>query len=324
MFRLDEFIACGKQVIIIEEEAVKNLNESIDENFAKACQLMLACEGRIVVTGMGKSGHIANKIAATLASTGSPAFFVHPGEANHGDLGMITTKDVVLALSNSGETKELVNLLPVIKRLNVNLISITNKPNSTLSKFANIDLSIRVNKEACPMNLAPTASTTASLVMGDALAVALLKAKGFTEDDFALSHPGGSLGKRLLLKVDDVMHQGNQIPVVSLKTPISHALLEMSEKRLGMTCVLDADGKLSGIFTDGDLRRTFETQLDIKTTLIEQVMTSNAQVIKADKLAVEALQLMQENAITSLVVVDEDNRPVGALNIHDLLKAGVV
>jgi arabinose-5-phosphate isomerase len=233
MSQYDNFIACGKEVIKIEQDAIQNLSQSIDDNFAKACELILSCEGRVVVTGMGKSGHIASKIAATLASTGTPAFFVHPGEANHGDLGMITPKDTVIALSNSGETEELTNLLPVIKRLNVPLISLTNNPNSSLSQFANIDLYIRVDKEACPMNLAPTASTTASLVMGDAIAVALLKAKGFTEDDFALSHPGGSLGKRLLLKVADIMHKEDEIPSVSLNTPVSHALIEISEKRLG-------------------------------------------------------------------------------------------
>ena len=319
-----QFIKRGKNVIDIEQSAVLNLKNKIDDDFAKACQLLFDCEGRIVVIGMGKSGHIGNKIAATLASTGSPAFFVHPGEASHGDLGMITQKDVVLALSNSGETSEVTTLLPVIKRINVPLISMTGNPKSTLSRFANVNIDTSVEKEACPMNLAPTASTTVALVMGDALAVALLDARGFTENDFALSHPGGSLGRKLLLKVEDIMHKGELVPIVSQKTPLSEALLEMTEKRLGMTCIVDEDNKLVGIFTDGDLRRTLAQSVDFKTTPISQVMTTGGKTIGADRLAAQALQIMEQNAINALIITDTQNHPVGALNMHDLLKAGVV
>lgn len=324
MSQSNQFIKRGKTVIDVEQMAIQALKDKINQDFADACELLLNCEGRIVVIGMGKSGHIGNKIAATLASTGSPSFFVHPGEASHGDLGMITSKDVVLALSNSGETNEVTSLLPVIKRLKVPLISMTGNPQSTLSQFANINLDTSVEKEACPMNLAPTASTTVSLVMGDALAVALLDARGFTEDDFALSHPGGSLGRRLLLKVSDIMHKDGQIPIVQLNTPINQALLEMTEKRLGMTCITNTNGELLGIFTDGDLRRTLELELDFKSTEISQVMTSGGLTINADKLAAEALQIMEEKAINALVVIDQNKRPVGALNMHDLLRAGVV
>jgi len=318
------FVALGQAVVRTEQEAIALLLDRIDHHFAKACDLLLNCQGRIVVIGMGKSGHIGNKIAATLASTGSPAFFVHPGEASHGDLGMITNKDVVIALSNSGETREITSLLPVIKRLNVSLISLTGNPNSTLSNFADVNLDTSVEKEACPMNLAPTASTTVALVMGDALAVALLEAKGFTENDFALSHPGGSLGRRLLLRVDDVMHKGVQIPIVTQDTSVSDALLEMTNKRLGMTCIINAKGALCGIFTDGDLRRTLSNNIDLNATNISTVMTTNGKTIAADKLAAEALQIMEENAIGGLVIVDENHYPIGALNMYDLLKAGVV
>jgi arabinose-5-phosphate isomerase len=324
MSQHQQFIQCGKNVIAIEQAAVASLEQKIDDNFASACTLLFNCRGRIVVIGMGKSGHIGNKIAATLASTGSPAFFVHPGEASHGDLGMITKDDVVLALSNSGETSELTSLLPVIKRLKVPLISMTGNAKSTLAQFANVNLNTGVSIEACPMNLAPTASTTVTLVMGDALAVALLDAKGFTENDFALSHPGGSLGRRLLLRVDDIMHKDAQVPQVKLTTSISDALLEMSDKRLGMTCIVDDQGKLVGLFTDGDLRRALETELNFKTSQIDQVMTSQCHTISADKLAAEALQIMEEKAINGLVIVDSDHKPVGALNMHDLLKAGVI
>ncbi|TQV72868.1 KpsF/GutQ family sugar-phosphate isomerase [Aliikangiella marina] len=324
MSQAEDFVKNGIQVIEVEKAAVAALQKSIDKNFADACQLLFNCQGRIVVIGMGKSGHIGNKIAATLASTGSPAFFVHPGEASHGDLGMITADDVVLALSNSGETAEVTSLLPVIKRLNVPLISMTGNPKSTLSKFANVNLDTSVDKEACPMNLAPTASTTVALVMGDALAVALLQARGFTEDDFALSHPGGSLGRKLLLKVEDIMHHGELMPLVSETTSLTNSLLEMTEKRLGMTCVVNAEGKLIGIFTDGDLRRTLAKGLDFSSTPINQVMTHSPKTINAGKLAAEALQLMETHAINALVVVDEVEKPIGALNMHDLLKAGVV
>lgn len=320
----DQFIRCGLNVLKIESEAVSALSKKIDVHFAKACELMLNCSGRIVVIGMGKSGHIGNKIAATLASTGTPSFFVHPGEASHGDLGMITEHDVVLALSNSGETSELTSILPVIKRKGIALISMTGNPKSTLASFANVNLDTSVEKEACPMNLAPTASTTVSLVMGDALAVALLDAKGFTEDDFALSHPGGSLGRRLLLKVEDIMHKEKDVPIVSRSTPMSEALLEMSQKRLGMTCVVDDRGELCGIFTDGDLRRALETETDLKSARIDTVMTPGGKTIKANRLAAQALQVMEQTQINALVVTDENNRPIGALNMHDLLKAGVV
>jgi len=318
------FISLGQAVVKIEQQALSLLVDKINHNFAKACELLLACKGRIVVIGMGKSGHIGNKIAATLASTGSPAFFVHPGEASHGDLGMITDKDVVLALSNSGETNEITTLLPVIKRLSVPLISLTGNPNSSLATFADVNLDTGVKKEACPMNLAPTASTTTALVMGDALAVALLEAKGFTENDFALSHPGGSLGRRLLLKVEDIMHTGNQVPIVNKNTSVSNTLIEMTDKRLGMTCIVDDENSLCGIFTDGDLRRTLAKNLDLNSTLIEDVMTLNGKTIEGEKLAVEAINLMEENAITSLIILDKDKHPIGALNMYDLLKAGVV
>jgi len=318
------FISLGQAVVKIEQQALSLLVSKINHDFAKACELLLACEGRIVVIGMGKSGHIGNKIAATLASTGSPAFFVHPGEASHGDLGMITDKDVVLALSNSGETNEITTLLPVIKRLSVPLISLTGNPNSSLATFADVNLDTGVEKEACPMNLAPTASTTTALVMGDALAVALLETKGFTENDFALSHPGGSLGRRLLLKVEDIMHTGEQVPVVSENTSVSDTLIEMTNKRLGMTCIINDESSLCGIFTDGDLRRTLAKNLDLNSTAIKDVMTLKGKTIEGEKLAVEAINLMEENAITSLVIVDKNNRPIGALNMYDLLKAGVV
>jgi arabinose-5-phosphate isomerase len=319
-----DFVTLGKAVIRIEQQALNAMLDKIDHHFAKACELMLSCEGRVVVIGMGKSGHIGNKIAATLASTGTPAFFVHPGEASHGDLGMITGKDVVVALSNSGETSEVTSLLPVIKRLAVPLISLTGKPSSTLAKFADVNLDTGVEKEACPMNLAPTASTTTALVMGDALAVALLEAKGFSENDFALSHPGGSLGRKLLLRVEDIMHKNQDVPKVSETTTVSEALLEMTNKRLGMTCIVNADDKLIGIFTDGDLRRTLASNLDLNATEIQQVMTRNSKTIAQEKLAAEALQVMEENAINGLVITDENGHPIGALNMYDLLKAGVV
>lgn len=319
-----DFVTLGKAVIKIEQQALSAMLEKIDHLFAKACELMFACKGRIVVIGMGKSGHIGNKIAATLASTGTPAFFVHPGEASHGDLGMITNKDVVVALSNSGETSEVTSLLPVIKRLAVPLISLTGKPESTLAKFADVNLDTGVEKEACPMNLAPTASTTTALVMGDALAVALLEAKGFSENDFALSHPGGSLGRKLLLRVEDIMHKNQDVPKVSQTTMVSEALLEMTNKRLGMTCIVNSKDILIGIFTDGDLRRTLASKVDLNETEIQDVMTKNSKTIEQDKLAAEALQVMEENAINGLVITDDNNRPIGALNMYDLLKAGVV
>ncbi|MSP26978.1 MAG: KpsF/GutQ family sugar-phosphate isomerase [Methylococcales bacterium] len=316
--------ALGLAVIQVETQAIAALAEQINEQFVLACKLMFACKGRVVVTGMGKSGHIAGKIAATLASTGTPAFFVHSGEASHGDLGMITAQDVVLALSNSGETEEVITILPIIKRLGVPLIAMTGNPVSTLAKFATAHINVSVEQEACPLGLAPTSSTTAALVMGDALAVSLLEARGFTRDDFALSHPGGSLGKRLLLRVSDMMHIGEQIPSVLESAFISEALLEMTEKQLGMTAIINAQGQVSGIFTDGDLRRMLSKNLNIHTICIMEVMTTQCTVIKADILAAEAMQIMERKKINALIVVDEQQRAVGALNMHDLIRAGIV
>lgn len=310
-------------VIRTEAEAVANLIHNIDENFYKACQLILECKGKVIVIGMGKSGHIANKIAATLASTGTPAFFVHPGEASHGDLGMITNNDIVLTLSNSGETGEVLSILPIIKRLGVPLISMTGNPDSTLAQQSDTHLNASTHKEACPLGLAPTASTTAALVMGDALAIALLETRGFTEEDFALSHPGGSLGRRLLLHVSDIMHTGDAIPIVLNSDLISSALIEMTEKKLGMTAVLNQDRQFVGIFTDGDLRRMLKDNIDIHSTPIEDVMTTSAATISANKLAVEAIQTMQQKQINALLVTNDNNEVIGALNMHDLLKAGL-
>lgn len=319
-----DFQALALAVITAEAQAVLALTEQINEHFAQACRLILACKGRVVVTGMGKSGHIAGKIAATLASTGTPAFFVHPGEACHGDLGMITHHDVVLALSNSGETDEILTILPIIKRLGVPMIAMTGNPDSTLAKFATVHIDVGVEQEACPLGLAPTSSTTAALVMGDALAVSLLETKGFTRDDFALSHPGGSLGKRLLLKVEDLMHTGADMPAVDDKATVSRALLEMTNKKLGMTAIVDAENRVVGIFTDGDLRRMLERNLDVHTTMIAEVMTGQCKVIDADILAAEAMQIMEKKKINALLVVDEQQHLLGALNMHDLVRAGIV
>jgi arabinose-5-phosphate isomerase len=314
----------GLAVIKLEAEAVAGLSEQINDNFVTACKLMMQCKGRVVVMGMGKSGHIGGKIAATLASTGTPAFFVHPGEASHGDLGMITTQDVVLALSNSGETGEVLTILPIIKRLGVPLIAMTGNPNSTLANFATVHINVAVKQEACPLGLAPTSSTTAALVMGDALAVSLLQAKGFSRDDFALSHPGGSLGKRLLLLVSDIMHTGDEIPAVTENTLLDSVLLEMTEKKLGMTAVVNAENQVVGIFTDGDLRRMLRKNLDLHTTRIDSVMTANCRIISADILAAEAMQIMERKSINALLVVDEQQHLIGALNMHDLVHAGIV
>jgi arabinose-5-phosphate isomerase len=312
-------------VIDTEARAITGLAAEINQpTFVQACRLMLACQGRVVVTGMGKSGHIAGKIAATLASTGTPAFFVHPGEASHGDLGMITAADVVLALSNSGETAEIITILPIIKRLNVPLIAMTGNPGSTLSGAAAANINVRVDKEACPLGLAPTASTTAALAMGDALAVALLESRGFTEEDFARSHPGGALGRRLLLLIDDLMHTGDAMPQVNLTTSLTDTLMEMTRKGLGMTVVVDNQGKLAGIFTDGDLRRIIDHKVDLHTALVKDVMTTACKVIHPGMLAAEALQIMESTKINALPVVNEENKLVGALNMHDLLRAGVV
>jgi len=314
----------GLAVIKAEAEAVSTLSSRIDEQFVRACQLMLDCKGRVVVTGMGKSGHIAGKIAATLASTGTPAFFVHPGEASHGDLGMITQQDVVLALSNSGETGEVLTILPIIKRIDVPFIAMTGNPKSSLAKFSTVHLNVAVKQEACPLGLAPTSSTTAALVMGDALAVSMLEVKGFTRDDFALSHPGGSLGKRLLLMVSDIMHSGTEVPSITDNESVTNALLEMTEKKLGMTAIVNQENKVSGVFTDGDLRRMLGKNLDVRSTKVAEVMTPSCTVIKADILAAEAMKIMQQKKINALLVVDEQNRLVGAINMHDLVHAGIV
>ena len=314
----------GLAVIDTEAKAVLALASRIDAGFVKACQIMLACAGRIVVIGMGKSGHIGSKIAATLASTGSPSFFVHPGEASHGDLGMITNKDVVLAISNSGETEEILTILPLIKRLGVPLITLTGNTNSTLARAADSNIDVSVEQEACPLGLAPTSSTTATLVMGDALAISLLEARGFTAEDFARSHPGGRLGRRLLLLIKDIMHSGAGIPSVHESARLSAALVEMTKKGLGMTAVVDDKQRLMGIFTDGDLRRALDCKVDVHEELIAKVMTRNCKTVSPDMLAAEALQLMDKHKINALLVVAGDNTLVGALNMHDLLRAGVV
>lgn len=318
------YIASARRVIEIETRAIAALTDRLNESFEKACALLADCSGKVVVCGMGKSGHIGRKIAATLASTGTPAFFMHPGEANHGDLGMLSESDVLLAISNSGETGELINLLPVVKRLNVPIIAMTNSAGSSLGQHADVMLNISVEKEACSLGLAPTSSTTATLVMGDALAIALLDAKGFTSDDFALSHPGGSLGRKLLLKVRDIMLTGDELPLVETSATISQALLEISSKGLGMTGIVSDDNVLTGIFTDGDLRRILDAKTDIHTTPVAQVMTRGGKTTHAETLAVEALNTMEQFKITALMVVDENNAPVGAFNMHMLLKAGVL
>lgn len=314
----------GREVLDIEAAAVLALRDRIGQAFVDACRLCLACRGRVVVTGMGKSGHVAGKIAATLASTGTPSFFVHPGEASHGDLGMITATDVVLAISNSGETPEILTILPLIKRLGVPLIAMTGRPGSTLATAADAHLDVGVDKEACPLNLAPTASTTATLAMGDAMAVALLNCRGFTREDFALSHPGGQLGRRLLLHVRDIMRTGDRVPRVSPGLAVSEGLFEISRKGLGMTAVVDAQDRVLGIYTDGDLRRTLDARRDLTTTPIHEVMTRNVKTVHGAMLAAEAVRLMETHAITALLVVDNDGHLIGAFNVHDLLQAGVM
>lgn len=317
--------ASGRRVIDIEVAAIAALRARIDGAFSRACELMLGCRGRVVVSGIGKSGHIARKIAATLASTGTPAFFVHPAEASHGDLGMITAEDVVLALSNSGETDELLTILPVVKRKSVPLIAMTGNERSSLARSADVHLDVAVSEEACPLGLAPTASTTAALVMGDALAIALLEARGFTSDDFAASHPAGQLGRRLLVRISDVMHVGDEIPRVSVEASVTEALMEMSRKKLGMTAVVAADGRLAGVFTDGDLRRTLDdASVDLRATAVTALMTANPRTIGAERLAIEAAQMMEAHKISALLVVDEGGALVGALNFHDLLRARVI
>jgi arabinose-5-phosphate isomerase len=314
----------GRRVLATEAQAVAALEHRLSEDFAAACRLMLACQGRIVVTGMGKSGHVGGKIAATLASTGSPSFFLHPAEAMHGDIGMITSKDLLLAISNSGETDELITMLAVIKRLDVPMIVLTGNHASTLARHATVTLDVSVPAEACPLNIAPTTSTTATLAMGDALAVAVLEARGFTEEDFARSHPGGSLGRRLLLHVGDIMRTGDDLPAVGPDTPLSAGLLEMSRKGLGMTAIVDDARRVIGVFTDGDLRRVLDRQLDVHATRMHEVMTANCKVARPRMLAVEAVHLMETHFITALPVVDDAGVLAGALNVHDLLRAGVM
>lgn len=321
---MKNFKQLAKNVIEIEQQAIAELVQFIDDNFELACQLMFHCKGRVIVIGMGKSGHIGGKIAATLASTGTPAFFVHPGEASHGDLGMVTSNDVVLTISNSGETSEVLAIIPVIKRIGAKLISMTGNSDSTLAKLADTHVCIKVSAEACPLGLAPTSSTTATLVMGDALAVALLNARDFTADDFALSHPGGSLGKRLLLRLNDIMHQGERVPVVTEDALIKDALVEMSLKGLGMTAVVNEQQQLVGLFTDGDLRRVLDNRIDIHSDIISTVMTHNPSVAQSDMLAAQAIKIMEDKKINGLIIVDNDNIPVGAMNMHDLLSSGVL
>ncbi|MGH8073196.1 MAG: KpsF/GutQ family sugar-phosphate isomerase [Lysobacter sp.] len=317
--------AAGRRVFQIEAQALGAVSERLDGDFSAACRLMLGARGRVVCTGMGKSGHVARKIAATLASTGTPSFYVHPGEAGHGDLGMITDADVVIALSYSGESDEVLMLLPVLKRQGNKLITMTGRPTSTLARAADVHLDVSVPAEACPIDLAPTSSTTASLAMGDALAVALMEARGFTADDFARSHPAGALGRRLLLHIADIMHGGDEVPQVGPAATVSEALVEMSSKRLGMTAIVEPDGKLLGMYTDGDLRRSLDDRnVDLRTTRIDAVMTRAPKTIDSEALAVEAAQLMEAHKISGLLVVDREQRVVGALNIHDLLRARVV
>jgi arabinose-5-phosphate isomerase len=314
----------AREVLDIEARAIEALKERLDESFSAAVHLVLASPGRVVVSGMGKSGHIARKIAATLASTGTPAFFVHPAEASHGDLGMITSGDVLIALSNSGESPELLTIVPIVKRKGAKLIGMTGNPASSLARESDVHLDASVAQEACPLGLAPTASTTAALALGDALAVALLDARGFGAEDFALSHPGGALGRRLLVHVCDLMHGGAALPCVNESALLSEALLEMTRKGLGMTAVVDGEGRLTGIYTDGDLRRTLDKSGDIRALKVSETMSRNPRTIAAERLAAEAVQMMEQYKINGLLVVDDNNKPVGALNMHDLLKAGVV
>lgn len=321
---ISQICASGLAVIKIEAEMIASLESRIDHNFAKACQHLYECNGRLIVMGIGKSGHISKKIAATFASTGTPAFFIHPSEAKHGDIGMITKNDVVLAISYSGESEELTAILPSIKRLAIPLITMTGKPHSTLAAAATINIDVSVKKEACPLGLAPTSSTTAALAMGDALAMAVLNLRGFTENDFALSHPGGTLGRRLLLRVNEIMHKNIDVPVVMHTDPIKNALVEMTQKKLGMTTVVNDEGKLVGVFTDGDVRRTLDNLMDLQKTLMHEVMSKQPKTISSDILAADALHIMETNKITSLIVADDETRPIGILHIHDILRAGVI
>ncbi|MBA2654762.1 MAG: KpsF/GutQ family sugar-phosphate isomerase [Gammaproteobacteria bacterium] len=323
MINANNLYESARLVINIEIDAIKSLLASINDDFGKACRYFLDCEGRVIVLGMGKSGHIGNKIAATLASTGTPSFFIHPAEASHGDMGMVTRKDVILAISNSGETNEILNLLPFINHLAIPMITMTGNPLSTLARKATVNIDINVPKEACPLGLAPTSSTTATLVMGDAIAIALLEARGFTAENFALFHPGGSLGKRLLLKIQDLMRTGSQLPSVLETASIREALVEMTQKNLGMTSVVSEQNKLVGIYTDGDLRRTLHKNINLHETSINVVMTKSCKTIAPNLLAIEALQIMENHKITSLLVVDHHDNLVGVAHLHDLLNAGL-
>ncbi|WP_342594772.1 KpsF/GutQ family sugar-phosphate isomerase [Salinicola lusitanus] len=318
-----DFRASARRTLTLEQQAIGELVAKLDDCFDDACKLLLACRGRLIVTGMGKSGHIARKLAATFASTGSPSFYVHPGEASHGDLGMITGDDVVIALSNSGETQEITDLLPLFKRLGAPLVSLTGRPGSTLARYSDVHIDVGVSREACPHDLAPTSSTTAALAMGDALALALLEARGFSAEDFALSHPGGTLGKRLLLRVADLMHEGHRLPSVPTGSPLREALLEMTLKGMGFTCVVDERGMLVGVYTDGDLRRTLDQRGDFALLCVDDVMTRGGKTASPDMLAAEAVRIMEDNRITALAVV-ENGAPVGALHMHDLLRSGVI
>ena len=318
-----DYIDVANRVLDIESAAIKNLKGTLNKSFVEACEACGNCKGKIIVMGLGKSGHIADKIAATFASTGTPAFFIHPSEAIHGDLGMIDKEDVVLILSNSGETEEIVSLIPMIKKMGITIIALTGNKKSKLSNEASVHVYVEVKEEACPMNLAPTASTTAALAMGDAIAVALLEKKGFTKEDFAKSHPGGSLGRKLLLSLGDIMHKDNEIPIVYETDKLASGLIEMSEKALGMTAVLNDNNELVGIFTDGDLRRTLENKVDIQSTYMKEVMSKDPYIMNEDTLAYNAVATIQEMKITSLLIV-KDKRVIGALNIHDLFRAGVM
>jgi len=320
----DELLDLARETLEIEARAVLRMSSRLGDDFASACRLCMATTGRVVVTGMGKSGHIASKIAATLASTGTPAFFMHPAEASHGDLGMITEQDLLLAISYSGESDEIITFLPLVKRLGAKLVTMTGNPDSTLANAADVHLDVGVTEEACPLNLAPTASTTATLAMGDALAVALLKYRGFTAEDFARSHPSGALGKRLLLRVSDVMRCGDEVPAVFTDVSLRDGLMEMTQKGLGMTAIIDKDHKIVGIFTDGDLRRALDEGADVHETKMSEVMHTGCKTTSADILAAEAVRILEENQITSLLVANDEQRLVGALNVHDLFRAGIM
>ncbi|ENT0548312.1 KpsF/GutQ family sugar-phosphate isomerase [Neisseria gonorrhoeae] len=320
----EKYLDWAREVLHTEAEGLREIAAELDENFVLAADALLHCKGRVVITGMGKSGHIGRKMAATMASTGTPAFFVHPAEAAHGDLGMIVDNDVVAAISNSGESDEITAIIPTLKRKDITLVCITARPDSTMARHADIHITASVSQEACPLGLAPTTSTTAVMALGDALAVVLLRARAFTPDDFALIHPAGSLGKRLLLRVADIMHKGGGLPAVRLGTPLKGAIVSMSEKGLGMLAVTDGQGCLKGVFTDGDLRRLFQECDNFTGLSIDEVMHTHPKTISAERLATEALKVMQANHVNGLLVTDADGVLTGALNMHDLLAARIV